>query len=231
MNSPLHTAVEAADSQVFLVDPEHKALRLSLILLFTVGLLAGYAVINTAVPSTGINILAVIVALLSGTVLAYVAEHVLKPRWPSGRTVNLNDTGVRVLMHGTPQDEVHGDASAKFMSWRFVVNRRSRIPKGWYMLACALEQENHLLSVYTFISPTDFDQFPDASRFTLLQGKRELETGGIGRDNLRLAGEQRRLHVAETERWMHGAEMNPHDFRTFIEALHKRFPAWMEIQS
>ena len=49
------------------------------------------------------------------------------------------------------------------------------------------------------------------------------------REDLRLAGEQRRLRDAENHRWMFGAEMTPPDFITYLTRLNTQFPEWMPV--
>ena len=107
--------------------------------------------------------------------------------------------------------------------------RRSRVPKGWHMLACALEQDGRFLSVYTLISPAQFKNLEQAEKFTALQVKRDDDKSPTrrGRDDMILAGEQRRLLLAENRRWTEGAEMSPDDFNRFLDQLAHMFPEWL----
>jgi hypothetical protein len=95
--------------------------------------------------------------------------------------------------------------------------------KGWFVVACGLEQENNYLTVYTFMSPEQVNAPAITSRFKMLLPNKEADK------DLRLAGEQRRLRSAEEHRWMHGAEMNAADFETFVAQLEKQFPRWMPV--
>ncbi len=110
--------------------------------------------------------------------------------------------------------------------WQFEITKRARIPKGWHMIACALEQDGVYLPAYTFVSPEDFESMERTGRFTKLLSKKELKSQGMGQD-MRLAGEQRRLHKAEAQRWMYGAEMTQADFSAYLDYLQNQFPQWM----
>ena len=55
------------------------------------------------------------------------------------------------------------------------------------------------------------------------KGRRQRKEGG----DLRLAGEQKRLHSAEQLRWLQGGEMSREDFVACLRHLHERFPSWM----
>ena len=66
-----------------------------------------------------------------------------------------------------------------------------------------------------------------ADQFKKLIAKRKGKSEDDAREDLRLAGEQRRLRDAENHRWMFGAEMTPTDFITYITRLKTQFPEWM----
>ena len=56
--------------------------------------------------------------------------------------------------------------------------------------------------------------------------KRKNDKNVDARDDLRLAGEQRRLRDAENYRWLAGAELVPDDFITYINRIRAQFPEW-----
>lgn len=208
------------------VDPEHGAFRLSMVLLFVVLLVASYIIVNLILPAQGINILGVILSLAATFLISQQVEGRLKQRWPSGRVVQVDERGVRILNKDSLQTEIDAHQQVNVHMWRFKIDRRARVPKGWFVVACALEQENVYLPVYTFMSPEQVQQLKTAGLFTVLLGKKESEKQGVERD-LRLAGQQRRLHIAENQRWMSGAEMSSQDFENFIARLQALFPKWM----
>lgn len=208
------------------VDPDHGGLRFAVIVIFVVLVFVLYFLINLILPAEGFNIIALIVALIATYFVLQQIEKRLKQRWPSGRVVEMDEQRVRVGDKGKVQSEIDTEQQVNVLMWRFKIKRQSRVPKGWYVVACSLEQDNRYLSVYTFMPPAQFDQMKIARHFTELVGKKELEKQSMERD-LRLAGQQRRLHAAETHRWMEGAEMSIQDFETFIARLQTQFPRWM----
>ena len=211
---------------IYPVDVELGGQRIFVPMIFIAVWIAGYFVISAIVQGAGLNLLAVIV----GGVIAYgvttFAERQMKRMWPSGRSVTVDDNGVRLLRKGQVEGEMRADYAVNQLWWRFTVSRRSRVPKGWFMLACALEHEANHLSVYTFMPPKDFEQYHRAKTFAQLANKKEMS----GKTDLRLAGEQRRLRDAETRRWAGGAEMSPEDFKRYIEEINSRYPEWLPIQ-
>lgn len=211
------------------VDNEHGALRFVIVIIFIIGWLISYIILNAVIPNEGLNLIAIIVSFGITAVITQQIEKALKKRWPSGRTVQINQRNIKIVDKDGKQQSIDGDQQVNVHLWRFTIKRRSRVPKGWQMIACALEQDEAYLPVYTFMSPDQFDKLKNNSRFTTLVSQKEAtkSTGGIGQTDLRLAGEQRRLHTAENARWMNGAEMNAEDFQNFIKQLQIQFPQWM----
>lgn len=213
------TTVDSA-SLILPVDPEHNALRLSIIAILVVSSIAGVVIFNTIIPGEGINLIAGILAFAAAVFLTWLAEKFLKGRWPSGRTIAIHENSIQLRSKGVVQQEIDASKHVNILFWRFKIKRGSRM-KGWFVVACALEQESNYLAVYTFISPEQVNAPEIANRFKTL-----LPTKDSDKD-LRLAGEQRRLRVAEEHRWMQGAEMSKADFETFIARLQRQFPRWM----
>jgi len=205
----------------FSVDPEHGRLRLSIVLIFVIGWIAGFIVFNSLIPGGGLNIAAGLVSFALAAGLTWLAERLLKARWPSGRTVAIDGDAVQILNRGVIQHQIDASRHVNVLMWRFKIKRRSRVPKGWFVVACALEQDNNYLTVYTFMPPQQANVPGVANRFKLLLANKDA-----GQD-LRLAGEQRRLRIAEEQRWMHGAEMRTPDFESFLARLQRQFPKWM----
>lgn len=215
------------ETLVIPVDPEHSALRLAVIGIFIV--LGGiiFFTLNALIPSQGFNILALIASFIITALLTQQIEHLLKTRWPSGRTVRIAPDRVQIARRGRTEQEIITGQQVNVLSWRFEVRRRSRVPKGWYMVACALEQDDNYIPVYTFMSPQSFDQLNAGGHFTRLASQKELNANNGAQGNLRMAGEQRRLHTAENARWFTGAEMSSDDFQHYIRRLQEQFPQWM----
>ena len=207
----------------FPLDPEHGGLRLAMLLAF----LAVWALVF--VPGQALLQFegAVVVSLVAGFGAAALAarrlEGWLKRRWPSGRNVAVADSHIRLLRREREEEALDADQEVKVLTWCFRISRRARVPRGWFMVACALEQEERYIPVYAFFPPEDFGQMPQQGRFTELQSRRKGRQDG----DLRLAGQQKRLHVAEQLRWMQGGEMSREDFTGYLRFLNERFPAWM----
>jgi hypothetical protein len=228
------TAKPASQSTLIIpVDSEHTALRFSIVGIFVVGWVISFLLLSLIFPSDGFNFLAVLLSLVITALVSQQIERQLKRRWPSGRSVRVDASGIRLLQNERPQESIDASQSANLLLWRFVVKKRSHVPKGWSMMACGLEQNGRYLPVYTFMSADDVNKLPISGKFTLLKGKKEedeakkKQSGALAqRDDLWLAGEQRRLRQAEEQRWTQGAEMNSADFLAYLRQLQTQFPQW-----
>lgn len=207
----------------FPLDPEHGWLRLAMLLIFVAIWLAVFLLGQLLVVVEG----AVIISIVAGFALAAFStqrlEGPLKQRWPSGRSVAVTDGAIRLLRRGEQQESLDASKEVNVLTWRFRINRRARVPKGWNMVALALEQDDRHIPLYTFMPPDDLETLRDHGRFIALHGRRQRKEGG----DLRLAGEQKRLHDAEQLRWMQGGEMSREEFIACLRHLQERFPAWM----
>ena len=208
------------------VDAEHGRLRLVVLFLFIATWIISFILLSSLIQSAGLNILAILVSFVIAYGISTLAERQLKTRWPSGRSVTVDDSGVKLVKRGQVEQEMRVDQAVSPIYWNFIVRKRSRVPKGWLMCACALTNEEEHLTVYTFMAPKDFEQYNRAEWFTLLAGKKETE----GKTDLRLAGEQRRLREAENYRWLNGAEMTKDEFERYVEQISTQFPEWAPLR-
>lgn len=219
----------------FLVDQEHGRLRAALFAFFIIVWILVYFILDRLLRNSGLNLLAILIGLVSGFAATAVAERVLKGRWTSGRTLVVEDTGVQLKQQGEVQTAIATERAVELLLWRFIVRRRSRVPKGWSVVACALREGDSLLSVYTLMSPQQVGALPQLERFRVLESdkpkgrrnKERLENLRVG--ELRDAGEQRRLRDAEQDRWMYGVEMTPSDFSTYTARIFTLSPEWNTI--
>jgi hypothetical protein len=207
-------------SLILPVDPEHSALRVSVIGILILSTIVGFVAFNALIPGEGVNFIAGILAFAGGVTITWLLERYLKKRWPSGRTVAIQNSSIQIRSKGQVQQEIDASKHVNVLYWRFKIKRGSRM-KGWFVIACALEQDSKYLSVYTFLSPDRASTPTIANRFKMLLPNKEADK------DLRLAGEQRRLRSAEEHRWIHGAEMNSTDFEAFLAQLQQQFPVWM----
>lgn len=214
-------ATDHDSALVFPVDPEHAGLRITVVIIFFVTAFVIYALTSVIMPVQGINIIGVAAAVIGASLLTQVIDRLFKERWPSGRQLKINGAQIQLVLKDRIQRQIDGDQHVNVLLWRFEVNKRTRIPKGWFMVAIALMQDDVYLPVYTFVSPEDYEKLPYNKQYVKLSGRKE-ET-----QDLRLAGQQRRLHIAEDARWMDGAEMTQADYERYIASLREQFPAWM----
>ena len=212
------------------VDSEHGALRLSMLGVFALLFVISYILINGLLSGEGMNILAVFISLGVSFVAGQQIEKTLKVRWPSGRYIEINSDSISISKGQQTEETVDSTQQVNVLLWRFTIKRRARVPKGWYMVACALEQDTKYISAYTFMSADSFKELASTNLFTELVSKKDSRSKTVDRD-LRLAGQQRRLHTAESQRWMHGAEMSTDDFVAYIAHLQTHFPQWMPTNS
>ena len=216
--------IENRQTAEFSVDREHGALRLSIVLIFIAAWIISFTILNALIANEGLNIIAIVASFGVTALLTQQLEKVLKERWPSGRAISVEGDHIRLVKKETVQENIHAGQQVNVLLWRFQISRRSRVPKGWFMVACALEQDETYIPVYAFMSPDQFDTLSAPSQFVLLQSKKDRQKQG---NDMRLAGEQRRLHMAESARWINGAEMTADDFVSFIRHLQEHFPQWM----
>ncbi|MDL1899181.1 hypothetical protein FBR02_00245 [Anaerolineae bacterium CFX9] len=216
------------------VDSEHGGIRMATMGLFIVMFFVGFFLTNALISDAGINLLSVLVGILLATVVTMVGERQLKRVWKSGRMVVIDEHSVQIIKNGTQELKVTREDGVNAILWSFKINRRSRVPKGYSMFACALEREDERhLTAYTFMSPAQTSAFEAAGRFKPIQSRKEQQKNQANnalREELRAAGEQRRLREAEDYRWMNGAEMSADDFVAYFARLEAQFSEWMPLR-
>ena len=205
------------------VDPEHSGLRLGMVGLFIGVLVIVFIVANALIASDGFNLLAGIVAFAVAAIITRLSDPLLKRTFPSKRSLQLDASGARMMLGDQIQTEIRADATANLHYWSFKIPRRGRMPKGWFVVACALQQDDTYLPVYTFASPAQTEQLKKLKQFTELHSEKDKSAKA---ESLRLAGEQRRLRLAEEHRWHDGGELTATDFETFIKRLNELYVRW-----
>ncbi|MBC8170219.1 MAG: hypothetical protein H7X77_01045 [Anaerolineae bacterium] len=222
-DSLTHTTNDS--SQVFSVDPEHAGLRIAIVGVFFVAAALIYLTTSVLVPVVGVNLIGVVAAVVGASLLTQMVDRLFKQRWPSGRQLKIDGDQIQLRLRDQVQRTIAGDQHVNVLLWCFEVTKRTRIPKGWLMVAIALMQEDTYLPVYTFVAPEAFDQLAYHNQYVKLTGRKQPEA-----QDMRLAGQQRRLHIAEDARWQDGAEMSKADFERYIASLRQQFPAWMPTE-
>jgi hypothetical protein len=219
----LASAPAAAPDLRVPVDPEHGLLRFAVILTFIVSGTGSYFLFNVLLGEIPfINLIAIGLSIAIAVVTTRAVESGMQRRWPSGRYFEIDGQRLRLGSGSRTTREIDGSQHVNVMTWRFTITKRTRVPKGWYVVALAMMQDDLYLPLYTFMSPEDFDAMPLAEHFPVLTPSKTKEQG-----DLRLAGQQRRLRTAEYARWNEGAELTRADFDTVLAALREKFPMWM----
>jgi hypothetical protein len=114
------------------------------------------------------------------------------------------------------------DKGINVKAWKFAINRRTRVPKGWYCLAVYLLQDETDAILYTFMNPQLAEAIIGYGHFVRLQPRNDSATDS----DLDTMAEQRRLLKLENLRWQDGAEILPDDFNALLAALQRHVPAW-----
>lgn len=202
-------------TNVLEVDREHRALQATVMLSFFIGAALIYLLVSLIMRVDGINLIAAAASFLGGFLVSRALEMGMRDRWPSGRRLYLEDSHYLLKKRMKLQQEIRVQETATTLFWRFRVKRGGRIPKGWFLVSCAIEQEGDYLAAYTFMPEDEYEEMPLAERFIELAPRKKLAEDG----DFRLLGQQKRLHTAEVFRWNEGAELNRDDFRTYIQRV------------
>ena len=210
------------------VDPEPTSLRLIVLVSFLVGLVLGVWLSDIAFRWGTCSMLGFGAGIATGVVLMLITEKLLKPVWKSNRWVRVTQDEIAFLQGEKVKRGINPSQQVNVTQWRFTIKRRSRAEKGWYMVGIALEQDDVYLPIYTLMSPERFEAMPTAGQYEELTIRREdvLKKSAKG-DDIKLAGVQRQLYIAETARGIDGVEMLPDDFDILLRWLQDRFYRWM----
>ncbi|MCY4466404.1 MAG: hypothetical protein OXE46_12795 [Chloroflexi bacterium] len=215
-------APERAPDLVFEVDREHSGVRLLGCFLFLFGSIASYFVLSSLFSNGGL--LAVGAALAIAVALTYLGDHLAKRYWPSNRVIQFADDMIQLLKSEQLQGAIHGGSTVNLLMWHFEAKRHPRVPKGWYVVANALEQDGEMIVSYSIASPTDFEALP-LSRLSVKFQKKKRKKGE--EQNLREAGVQRRIAQAEFHRGELGAELTLDDYHAYLDYLADTYTSWM----
>ncbi len=207
------------------VDPEHNGLRLGTVGLFVIVMVVTFFIANAVISSDGFNILAGLIGFGLAAIVTRLSDPFLKRMWPSKRGLQLDADGARMTLNNETQANIGAGATANVHYWKFKIPRRGRMPRGWYVVACALQQNDTYLAVYTFASPAQTEALSKIKQFTELHSEKGKPSAAKA-ESLRLAGEQRRLRLAEEQRWHDGGELTITDFETFINRLNELYVRW-----
>lgn len=218
INNPSH-----APSIEFSVDPEHAGVRTVGCITFFISVIVAFVIINSLIPNGGLIVIAGSVAV--AVAITYVADYLTKRYWPSHRTLRIADDVVTLSRKDVVQGQINAGEHVNYMAWHFMVSKHPRVPKGWYVVSSALEQDDDYVIVYTIASPDDFKALP-LSRFSAEYQRKKDKSDDDNRD-LRKAGQMRRLQQAEFHRGELGAELTLEDYQAYLTHLVDTYTAWM----
>ena len=153
-----------------------------------------------------------------------MADFLSKRYWPSNRAIQFVGDLITLVKGNSVQGEVDAVRNVNLLMWHFEAKRHPRVPKGWYVVANALEQDDDYIITYTIASPTDFDALPLSRLSTRFQRKRNKKDEV---HDLRKAGNVRRIEKAEFHRSELGAEMSVEDYHAYLDYLADTYTSWM----
>lgn len=223
VDSEQHTPPNVSDEMIFPIDPEPFGFRLALVIMLVVSVIAGYFIVNTIFSSSGLNIISCLGGIIIGAGTLQLTERFLKQVWSSNRFIQVTDDKISILMGNQPKITLNPSQQINVHTWYFEITKRARAPKGWYVVAIALEQDEVYIPVYALMSQADYQTM----RFNFTKLKAKPMMGTLEDHDLRLAGQQKRLRTAETARGLDGVEMVKTDFERFINQLEAQYPNWM----
>ncbi|MBC7871708.1 MAG: hypothetical protein H7Y09_12770 [Chitinophagaceae bacterium] len=213
------------------VDPEPVALGLVLLVILIISVVLLYIILNVIFPSAGLNLIAGIGSLILGAVAMQQMEKILKRYWRATRFVEINLKEIRFLAKGKVERQIDPRQQINVLMWHFEIQKRARAPKGWHVVALSLEQDDVYLPLYTLMSPDKFREINQSGRFTRLSRPTRTTTAAPDQRDMRVAGQQRRVQMAEAARGIDGAEMTVEHFETVLSRLESQFPRWMPATS
>lgn len=208
------------------LDAEHSGIRTVGCLAFLVFVPVTFVLVSLIITNT--PVLAGFISMPVGVGISYLIEQILRKRWPSGRVLHASPTSLEIRKHAQTQVAIDPTQTANLLTWHFTVPRNGRVKKGWKVIALAVEQDENIIPLYTFASPTDFEAMPFSDRFTKLERKKESDENVTkSASSMRMAGQQRRLYEAEQNRGMNGGELTLEQFKQVLQYLHENYPEWV----
>lgn len=189
------------------------------------GFLLGQTIGNQIDPTFPYLCLSLPLAIVLAAVLANISDRVIKPYWGSGRVLQVSQDAI--IMHDRrrlpPREKrISIEDYVEVKTWYFVVNKGTRVPKGWYCASLFLKQNDEKLTVYAFINPktaTENPTFRDYFTHLLPRKKREA----LVATDPQLATRMSMLRELEGSRWFEGAELQEEDFWAVVMLLELHF--------
>ena len=207
----------------FEVDREHSGVRMVGCVTFIIGALVSYLIISSVLPHGGL--ITIGASLIIAVGLTYGADYLTKRYWPSNRYIQFLGDVIKLVSGSKVQGAIDAEQNVNLLMWHFEAKRHPRVPKGWYVVANALEQDGEYIVTYSIVSPADFEALP-LSRLSVEYQRKKKRKNEDGRD-LREAGNYRRIAQAEFHRGELGAEMSQEDYYAYLDYLADTYTSWM----
>lgn len=212
--------------RVMRVDVEHLGIRLLIPIMALIGFGGGFVlgrIISTALEeSVGTLCFSLVFAFVGMGVMLQIGEQLIKPRWSSGRHLEVSTRSLKLRDRRRGKDNTttiqwQSDVTSTAYFWE-VETGKSRVRKGWYCVAVQLRQDEEEVVLYTFMSPDDAQGVPHFNDwfFRLLPRKSREELQQI---DPREAARQERYRKIESFRFFDGAEVQPEDFQELMTLI------------
>jgi len=216
-----------ADNQLHItVDTEHGGIRAAGCFTFMLGTIISFVILQNIFVNGGL--LVGFASVLIGLGLTYFSDTMLKRYWPSTRAIQVKDDAILITNNNKIELHIDPNQTVNLIMWHFEAPKHPRVPKGWYVIANALEQEGTFIASYSIASPDDFVKLPLSKHSIKFERKKkDKKDNNSSTRDLRAAGQQRRIEEAEFHRGEFGAELKLVDYNLYIDHLMIHFPTWM----
>ena len=187
----------ASSERHIVIDAEHFPVRFwgpvlalgMVVLAHIVGMALAKRVLEPSVSPLCVVLPADLLVFISGGALI---DRLLRRVWPSRRSATLSEEALVITdARRSPAriTRIEWNRTVNIKAWRVPVQRRTRVPKGWYCMALHLLQDEEEAIFYTFMPPQEAENAIGYRYFVRLRPRRETQSN----TDLSAVAEQRRL--------------------------------------
>lgn len=233
-----------ADTPLILhAEPEHDGIRITVLFSLVVGLVVGFLAVGQIIRLLNGGSIPdyVLIASCFGSLpisfaIVWLTESTLKRIWRSGITLTLTPPGTLTLRTGQGEEKtvsLHDELHQT--NWFFSMKgyprggRERRVDKGWFCLACELQQDEEQLIFYAYapakiatqwaengaVTPPFQQIYPPELYDTSIRGRMGPPTRPTIPPEV-VRGANGRYWLAERRRWTQGLELSTADFATLL---------------
>lgn len=227
------------EKTTFHLDPEHRGVRYTVILILLVSFTVAFVLINVILRRVApeINTTAILACLGAIPVclaLSAIGEWYLKRTWHSGRSLSVAPTRMTLRLPDASLRRIDRQKNVNQLWWQIPLSgyarggRERRIPSKWHCVSGQLQQDEVRVLVFCYVGPDRWQTWRKRFDFEMLKPEDVYNTSFSGRigspDRPELpaeviAGKQGRHWLAERNRWREGLEMRQDDFEQLLEML------------